>query len=259
MPDSRVKAPDPTKAEDTRRIAPVAPSCAEVYLGAVTQACRRLHPSPSAIEAALRHAYGQPRHHNKTDPLGELVFILLSSQTREAEYRRTFATLWLRYRSWDRVRIAPPEDLADALRVGGFAKRKSLLIKALLERIHRDIGRTSLRFLREWRDDDALTYLLGLPGVGLKTAQCVLMYALHRSVLPVDTHVWRIAKRLGWVAGGKHPDARSSADLEAAIPARMRSSLHVTMVAHGRRVCRARPACDRCLLADVCPRVGIDP
>lgn len=213
-----------------------------------------LVPSPRAVERRLRAQYGQPRHHNKRDPLAELVFILLSTQTREAEYRRTFTALWSQYRSWRKVLDAPSAELEELIRFGGFARRKVALLKSLLQAIHDDRGSVSLRFLHGVPDDEAERYLIALPGVGPKTAKCVLMYALDRDVLPVDTHVWRIAGRLGWHWGGKHPEPRASRELEQLVPGRLRGSLHVTMVAHGRAVCRARPRCDACLLSDLCPR-----
>lgn len=218
-----------------------------------------LTPQPSRVERLLRARYGRPRHHNKKDPLSELVFILLSTQTREAEYRRTFAALWNTYRSWDRVRRAPPQEIEDLIRFGGFAKRKVSLLQALLNRIHSDRGSTSLRFLRDLSNEEALAYLTSLPGVGAKTARCVLMYSLGRYVLPVDTHVWRVSERLGWVAGGKHPDDRRSAELEDSVEPRLRYSLHVTMMSHGRSVCGVRPRCDDCVLEDLCPKKVREP
>jgi endonuclease III len=211
-------------------------------------------PSFANVEATLRAAYGRPRHHNKRDPLSELVFIILSTQTREPEYRRTFAALWKQYRSWERVRRSRPGSVEKLIRLGGFANRKEGLIRQLLGEIYRREGRTSLRVLRRWTTSRAFDYLVALPGVGEKTARCVLMYSLNRAVLPVDTHVWRISKRLGWIRGGKHPDRRASAELEAAVPPRLRRSLHVAMVAHGRAVCRAVPRCGACLLEPICPQ-----
>jgi endonuclease III len=217
-----------------------------------------VRPNPGIVERRLRQLYGQPRHHNKRDPLAELVFILLSTQTREGEYRRTFAVLWKAHRSWDRVRRADPAELEDLIRFGGFARRKVALLQKLLERVRADHGKTSLRWLATLSTRDVLAYLVTLPGVGRKTARCVAMYALERPVLAVDTHVWRIAQRLGWVDGGKHPDDRRSDLLEKGIPPALRYSLHVTMVAHGRLVCRARPACGACALYDLCPRIGLE-
>ncbi len=213
-------------------------------------------PDFSDVERVLRRAYGEPHHFNKRDPLSEVVFILLSTQTREQEYRRTFSVLWSRYRSWERVRCVPPGEIEDLIRFGGFARRKVALLQAVLNEIRADRGRTSLRFLRKLSDEDALDYLLGLPGVGLKTAKCVLMYSLGRDALPVDTHVWRISQRLGWVEGGKHPDDWRSLALESRVPPALRRSLHVTMVAHGRAVCRAAPRCASCVLLFRCPEGG---
>jgi len=209
------------------------------------------------VERLLRSQYGQPQHFNKRDPLGEPVFILLSTQTREAEYRRTFTALWQRYRSWNAVRVANARDIERLIRVGGFARRKTRLLKALLDKVHAVHGTTSLRFLRDMDGEASLTLLQGLPGVGPKTAKCVLMYSLDRQVLPVDTHVWRISKRLGWVVGARHPSHAGSDLLERLVPASLRKSIHVTMVAHGRVVCRERPRCGSCLLARVCPKVGV--
>ena len=189
-------------------------------------------PSPQVVERRLRQLYGQPRHHNKRDPLAELVFILLSARTREVGYRGTFTVMWKTYRSWERVRRADAGELEALIRFGGFARRKVGLLQKLLERVRADRGTTSLRWLARLPTADVLAYLVTLPGVGLKTARCVAMYALERPVLAVDTHVWRIAKRLGWVDGGKHPDDRRSEQLEATIPPGLRYSLHVTLVAH---------------------------
>ncbi len=207
----------------------------------------------TTVERRLRTAYGRPWHGNKRDPLGETIYIILSAQTREAEYQRAFATLWQRYRSWEAVRRASRTDVADLIRFAGLADRKAGQIQDLLERVRSDRGTTSLRFLRDLEDDAALAYLEGLPGIGSKSARCILMYALGRDVLPVDAHVWRISQRLGWIGGGRHPDQRRSGELEATVPPRLRCSLHVTMVAHGRAVCRARPSCGICCLRDVCP------
>ena len=91
--------------------------------------------SVAVVEQLLRSEYGQPKHHNKKDPLGELVFILLSTQTREAEYRRTFSRLWNLYRSWDRVRRAPADEIEELIRFGGFARRKTALLQGILNRL----------------------------------------------------------------------------------------------------------------------------
>src|SRR5262249_21221938 len=99
-----------------------------------------LSPGTEIVERYLRAAYGTPDHYNKRDPLGELVFIVLSRQTRESEYRRTFSALWERYRSWDRVRTARTEDIEAAIRIGGLARSKAASLKRMLEKIYVDQG-----------------------------------------------------------------------------------------------------------------------
>jgi endonuclease III len=222
-----------------------------------TEASRAKTRHVRAVERLLRHAYGKPWHFNKRDPLGELVFIILSTQTREPEYRRTFAALWQRYRSWNAVRVARAHEIERLIRLGGFARRKTKLLKALLEKVYADRGTTSLRMLRRMDDATATAYLLELPGVGPKTAKCVLMYSLGRAVLPVDTHVWRVSRRLGWIEGARHPSHAGSDCLERLVPPRLRVSIHVTMVAHGRVVCRELPRCSVCVLDRLCPKMGV--
>src|SRR5438309_1209276 len=109
---------------------------------------KRAGPAIPVVERILRQAYGQPRHFNKRDPLSELIFILLSTQTRESKYQRTFAGIWQRYRSWERVRRASPLKLEKLVRFGGLAQRKVALIKAILRRVKADWGHTSLSKLR---------------------------------------------------------------------------------------------------------------
>lgn len=117
---------------------------------------KSLQPPPAEIERRLREAYGRPHHYNKRGSLSELIFIILSTQTREAEYRRTFSALWTTYRSWDRVRTAPAAEVESLIRFGGFARRKVGLIQAPLHRVHADQGSTSLRFLRDLPNEWAL-------------------------------------------------------------------------------------------------------
>jgi endonuclease-3 len=216
--------------------------------------CRRI-PRYETIERALREVYGQPAHFNERDPLDEIIFIILSTQTLEREYRRTFANLRARYATWEDARQAPASEIEELIRIGGFAKIKAALVKELLDRLYAERGTVSLEFLRGMVDAAAFEYLCTLPGMGPKTSRCVLMYSLDREVFPVDTHAWRIARRLGWALGGSRPTARQMEALERAIPSRLRYSLHVTMIAHGRAACRAIPACGECPIRRLCPQL----
>ncbi len=204
------------------------------------------------IEVRLRAQYGQPRHHNPEDPLDDLVFVALSRMTQEVKYRRTYEALREAMPTWGAVRDAPDSELRDLLTDAGLAATKASHLKALLAEVGRREGGLDLRRLAALSDEEIETYLTSLPGVGRKTARCVMLYAFDRAVCPVDTHVWRVMQRLGFAPAGARTERRSQA-LEDRIPPPLRASLHVTLIAHGREVCRAPiPRCASCSLADLC-------
>jgi endonuclease III len=135
----------------------------------------------------------------------------------------------------------------------GLSRQKAPRIRAVLDTVARDFGSLSLEGLRVRSDADVEAYLTGLPGVGTKTAKCIMMYSLHRLVLPVDTHVWRLGRRLRLVAPELSYEKAQTA-LEQAVRPEDRFSFHVNGVAHGRAVCRAiRPRCEQCVLRARCP------
>ena len=221
----------------------------------VSDDVRRLHE----IERRLRQAYGQPRHFNPEDPLDDLIFLVLSRMTQEIKYVRTYARLRRSLSTWNEVRDAPPDELEALIHEAGLAPTKAAQILAILADIESRERLLSLHRLRSMTDGEVERYLTSLPGVARKTALCVMLYALGRDVLPVDTHVWRVAQRLGLAPAGEWSEGRGRA-LEAAIPRELRGSLHVTMIAHGRQVCRARsPSCEICGLADLCPTASANP
>ena len=210
---------------------------------------RRLY----TIEARLRACYGRPHHHNPGDPLDDLVFVVLSRMTQETKYVRTYRGLRAALPTWGAVRDAPPDALRELLRDAGLAPTKARDIQAILREIEQREGGLDLGRLRTLDDTAVEVYLTSLPGVARKTARCVMLYALGRDVCPVDTHVWRVMRRLGYAPEQAWSELRAR-QLEERLPAGIRGSLHVTLVAHGRAACRARwPRCDTCVLADVCP------
>ena len=209
-----------------------------------------------AIEQRLRTAYGQPRHFNPEDPLDDLIFLVLSRMTQEIKYVRTYSRLRASLSTWNAVRDAPQDELEMLIHEAGLAPTKAAQIQSILCAVEAREGVLSLHRLGSMDNDKVETYLATLPGVARKTALCVMLYTLGRHVLPVDTHVWRVAQRLGLAARGRWTEWRGRA-LEAEVPRELRGSLHVTMVAHGREVCRAKaPMCDRCTLLDLCPTAG---
>lgn len=186
-------------------------------------------------------------------PLDELIFTLLSQHTSDLNRDRAWVSLRERLPSWEQVAAARTKTIADAIRIGGLADSKAPRIKAVLKEVRRREGSYDLSRLARMSDDEVRGYLISLPGIGPKTAACVLAFSLERPALPVDTHVHRLAIRLG-LAGPKTDAEKTQAVLEAVVPARSRLATHVRLIAHGRTICTAqRPTCGQCILADLCP------
>ncbi|MDQ3951752.1 MAG: endonuclease III [Actinomycetota bacterium] len=177
---------------------------------------------------------------------------MLSQHTSDANTARAFASLKERFARWEEVVRAPTRQVANAIRSGGLADQKAPRIKAILREIERREKEMSLARLANLDDDEVEEYLCSLPGVGPKTAACVLVFSMGRDAFPIDTHVHRVTRRLGWI-----PDAASAgkahALLKDAIPPELRYELHMQLIAHGRTICVARrPRCTECVLLDIC-------
>ncbi|HUR42435.1 MAG TPA: endonuclease III [Verrucomicrobiae bacterium] len=202
-------------------------------------------------------ATGANPHGNHDDPLDELIYILLSAQTEAYLYRETFASLKARFTPWSRLLDASEDEIAKVIARGGLAKKKAAQIRGVLQKLMQDRGELSLTFLAGLPDDDALAYLVCLPGIGPKSAKCILMYSLKRAVFPVDTHVWRVLRRIGLAPPVAKPSDRMEADLEKSIPRTFRHDLHVKLVTHGRETCHAHyPRCQMCVVANLCRSKG---
>jgi endonuclease-3 len=206
-----------------------------------------------AVHLRLRKAQGTSKAKPRLDPLDELILTVLSQNTSDTNRDRAFAGLKQRYRTWDDVWAAHVHDLAEAIRPGGIANVKAQRIKTILDEIRRRENKMSLARLKKMTDDEVTEYLSTLPGVGPKTIACVLVFSLGRAAFPIDTHVHRIAGRLGWI------DRKLSADkahqvLGPRVPPEIRYDLHVALIEHGRTICVARnPRCPDCVLLDLCP------
>ncbi|MBN1346526.1 MAG: endonuclease III [Phycisphaerae bacterium] len=214
-----------------------------------------------AITRRLEKAHGPRPWDPEGDPLGGLIATILSQHTSDTNSHAAYAELRRRFPTWESVLGATPRQIEQAIRQGGLAKQKSVRIKAILAEIRDEHGRLGLDFLAHWPIDRAVEYLCRFNGVGRKTAACVLMFELGRPVLPVDTHVHRLAKRLGLIAPDTSADQAHDA-LQAICPDELVWPFHVLLVTHGRRICKARePECGACSLRDICPtgiRAGWD-
>ncbi len=202
-----------------------------------------------AIIDRLASVYGRPVGRAHREPIDELVLTVLSQNTNDRNRDVAYARLRERFATWDDVRDAPVREVEDAIRPGGLAPTKSVRIQEILRALDGD----DLAWLEDAPIDEAHRVLCELPGVGRKTAACVLLFAYGRHDVPVDTHVYRVGSRLGlFRAGASFEEAhdeilRLTANGDA-------YEVHVALIRHGRRTCTARaPSCRECPLLDLCP------
>ena len=209
------------------------------------------------IARRLRRAYGLPPPPRRLPPLDELVLTILSQNTNDTNRDRAYADLRAKLPAWEDVAAAPLPVIERAIRSGGLAPTKAPRIRAVLRAL-RDQGiALDDRALRRIRHDRLFDLLVALPGVGPKTAACVLLFSLDRPYFPVDTHVHRVAVRLGLVAP-RSTAVQTQAQLQAALAPADMYEVHMNLIRHGRHVCVAlRPVCSQCVLNDLCPKIGV--
>jgi len=205
------------------------------------------------ILSRLVRSYGPRPWKRHGSAVELLVWTILSQSTSDVNSEAGFRALRRALPTWDAVADAPAAEIARAIRRSGLARQKAPRIRRILRRLRDERGRISLEFLRTWDAPDAYEYLVAFDGVGPKTALCVMLFALDMPVFPVDTHVHRIATRLGLLPRGVSP-GRAHEVLAPLIPPPDRYAMHVLLIEHGRRTCRAqRPRCPGCRLRDLCP------
>jgi len=201
-----------------------------------------------AIRDRLRVLYGSRRNDPHGDPVHELVLTILSQNTNDNNRDVAYRRLRDRFEDWTAIRDAPTEEVIEAIRPGGLANTKGPRIQEVLG----ELGETlDLGWLREAPRERVIGYLTSLPGVGRKTAACVMIFALDRPEIPVDTHVHRVGGRLGLFPPrisleGAHDEMLAITDRADAY------ELHLNLIAHGRTICRPRPRCGECALARMC-------
>lgn len=212
------------------------------------------------VATTLRKRYKDYNHNNKRNPLNELLFIMCSTKTTDPSYERTYNRFRSRYKTFDGIAKATTEEIAISLSTGGLQNIKARYIKSIMKDLNRIFGSPTLAPLKRFDDKSCEAFLTSLPGVGLKVARCVMMYSLDRKVFPVDTHCWRITKRLGWIRSTisnmyKENDINR---LQEKIPSLLRFSLHVNFVSLGRDICKFNdPKCHMCPIEGLCKKVGV--
>jgi len=217
------------------------------------------HRARRALSEAVLDRLGERYDHPtwagpRLDPVSELVLTILSQNTADTNSFRAFSALRARYASWDEVLAAPTDELVEVIRPGGLAPTKAPRIQAVLAEVHDATnGSWDLSFLGEWPLEEARNWLIELPGIGRKTAAIVLLFGFGRPALPVDTHVHRVALRLGLIPP-RTDVSHAHHLLEAALQPDEMYPFHVELIRHGRDTCRApRPICGLCPLTDICP------
>ena len=197
-----------------------------------------------AIRGRLRELYGAPGQRPHGRPLEELILTVLSQSTNDRNRDVAYGRLRERFPSWEAARAAPVEEIEAAIRPGGISKVKSARIQAILRALPDPLDGPHLA------DRD---FLLSLPGVGRKTAACVLLFAYGEREIPVDTHVSRVGGRLGLFRANA-PFEEMHDEMLAITPRGQELELHVNLLRHGRRTCHARrPDCGACALLRMCP------
>jgi endonuclease-3 len=201
----------------------------------------------------LRKAYGPRPWRTWGRPLDVLIGTILSQNTSDRNSGLAYERLRRTLPRWDAAADAPLWQIAAAIRPAGLQRQKAASIRAVLRLLRAERGRVTLAHLGRMSTGDARRTLLALPGVGPKTAACVLLFSLKRPMLPVDTHVHRIALRLGLIARGTSAE-KAHILLAGLVPPPDVYAFHVLLIHHGRVICHARrPEHERCVLRDVCP------
>ncbi len=219
---------------------------------ALTAVAVRLRGKVARIARKLEAVYGKPEYDGGGPVLDSLIGCILSQNTNDRNSGAAWRRLKERFPTWDSAAAAPRRKIEESIRVGGLAPSKSARIKAILSDIGAAHGEYDLEFLHRLPDDEAFEYLTAMNGVGVKTAAVVLLFAMGRDVFPVDTHIHRIAQRLGLAAEGTGRDGVFET-MRGLVPKGAAYAFHINLIRFGRDRCRKRkPLCKGCPLRPDC-------
>ncbi len=204
------------------------------------------------INNLLIKKYGiPPRSKTPPDPVDMIIATILSQNTNDKNSYKAFQNLKERFKSWGEVAKLTPSQIEKQIKIAGLGKQKSKAIKNLLSTLLKENGRISFKYLDKLKDEEILYELTSFPGVGLKTASCVLLFSLRKNFCPVDTHVHRTTNRIGIVKTSS-PN-KTFEILNKDLPEGIAHQFHTNLIRLGREICRpAKPACNICPLLKVC-------
>ena len=213
---------------------------------------KSLQKKASKIDKELAGLYGEKKQTAKSEPTAELILTILSQNTNDTNRDRAYTELRRQFPKWKDVAQAKQTVLARAIKVGGLADTKAGRIIKILRQIKFKSDNYELGFLNEMSDEEVWLYLTSFDGVGPKTASCVLLFALGRKAMPVDTHVHRVGQRLGLIPDNFNAEKAHPWFLELNLPVDM-YQFHLNLIQHGRTACRPRnPKCETCPLKKIC-------
>ncbi|WP_428938452.1 endonuclease III domain-containing protein [Fontivita pretiosa] len=200
----------------------------------------------------LTRTYGQRSYRCWGRGVDVLIDTILSQNTTAANAQAGYRRLKKWFRTWNQVMAAPVDQIERCIRISGLSRTKAPRIQQILRQIKAERGKIDVQFLADINPCEGYQYLMRFKGVGPKTAACTLLFAFGKSVFPVDTHIYRIALRLGLIRPGTSVSAAQE-QLTAMIPAPQRYAMHVLLIEHGRKICHARrPRCGQCPLLELC-------
>lgn len=214
---------------------------------------RRKHVSPAEIMARLGEIYGPLYWEPRYGPAFELVSTILSQHTSDVNSQRAFNNLLAKFGTLDAIADGSIIEIASAIRMGGLANVKAARIKEVLLLVRQRVGSFDLSFLAEMPLSESKNWLKSLPGIGPKTAAIILCFSLGMPAMPVDTHIFRVSKRLGLLGTKVNADAAHDI-LEPMVESDDVFAFHMYLIEHGRKTCKAqRPRCGECVFLDDCP------
>lgn len=200
----------------------------------------------------LENDYGIPEKSGFKEPLDELVFTILSQNTNDKNRDRAWSELKKNFHNYESILNSSEKELVKTIRIAGLAEQKSKNIFGILRQLKKENGKLSLKFLKNYNKERAREYLLSFKGVGAKTAACVMLFSLKKPAFPVDTHIFRVSKRLGLIPKKTTPN-KAHEIMEGLVPEKKYHSFHINLIRLGRKLCHpSKPECPQCPLRTLC-------